>query len=194
LTIPRLRKLSPDQTEGSVPPSSSVSLPPELLVEAARRLGWLGAMYAGAYTLAHFGRWLAITVGGGESPVTATQHLFALAAIGMGWAVFRLSRTTLLEPARLLDVGLVFNVVGAFGIAINEFWRGFYSGPRPFTGIPWEAAWILLFPLVAPHSPRKVLVASLLAVPTLARPWSSSPTSCLPVTCAPSWRGSWRAS
>jgi serine/threonine-protein kinase len=123
-------------------------------------------MYAGAYTLAHFGQWLAITVGGGESPVMATQHLFALAAIGMGWAVFRLSRTTLLEPGRLLDVGLVFNVVGAFGIAINEFWRGFYSGPRPFTGIPWEAAWILLFPLVAPHSPRKVLVASLLAAST----------------------------
>lgn len=157
LTAPRLRKLNQDETD------LSASLPPEILAQSSHRLGWLGLIYAGAYTLAHFGQWAIITLGGGQSPVAPPQHVLAVVAILLGLLVFILSRRDLLAPARLLDLGLIFNVVGAFGIAINEFWRGFYIGPRPFMGIPWEAAWILLFTLVAPHSPRKVLVASLLA-------------------------------
>ena len=157
MTLPRLRKISVDDT---VPDGS---LPPELLAEAARRLGWLGLLYAGAYTLAHFGPPVMLALGGGVSPATTAQHVIALVAIFMGLAVFFLSRGSWLGPERLLEAGLVFNVVGALGIAVNEFWRGFFIGPRPFLGIPWEAAWILLFPLVVPNRPGRVLLASLLA-------------------------------
>jgi hypothetical protein len=157
LTATRLRKQHRDETD------LSASLPPDILAQSSHRLGWLGLVYSGAYTLAHFGQWAIITLGGSQSPVTPAQHVLAVIAILVGLLVFILSRLQLLAPAQLLDLGLVFNVVGAFGIAVNEFWRGFYIGPRPFMGIPWEGAWILLFTLVAPHSPRKVLVASLLA-------------------------------
>jgi serine/threonine-protein kinase len=64
----------------------------------------------------------------------------------------------------LLDLGLGFNVIGAFGIAVTEYWRGFgeFQFDR-FLGIPWEAAWIIVFPLVAPNTPRKIFIASLLS-------------------------------
>ena len=54
-----------------------------------------------------------------------TQNIFAVASVVLGLVVFGLSRWSELAPQRLLDIGLVFEVAGAFGISVAQFWNGF---------------------------------------------------------------------
>src|SRR5262245_10915698 len=94
----------------------SSTLPPELVTEAARRLGWLGALYAGFGVLGHFGgRFL--LAGGSVSATFRLQDLFFVAAAIMGCVLYVASRRGFLSQARLLDAGLVFYVAGALGVA-----------------------------------------------------------------------------
>lgn len=145
------------------------SLPPELLAEASRRLGWAALIYACSYFVAYFGphviAWLSVP--GYE--FARVQNVFAIASVLLGLVVFGLSRYSTLAPQRLLDIGLVFEVAGALGISVAEFWNGFLPVEiyhNRFGGIPWECAWILVFPLIAPNTPRKIAVASFFAAST----------------------------
>jgi serine/threonine-protein kinase len=161
VTSPRIRKHAVERTTAL----GLLTLPPELLAEASRRLGWLGLIYSGAYALAYFGARIAISLGGAPYDWSGVQDLFAVGSVAMGLAVFFLARRNMLSPQRLLDVGLGFEVAGAFGIAINEFWFGLPGDAvtRRYLGIPWECVWMIVYPLVAPNTPRKILFASLLA-------------------------------
>ena len=117
----RLKKASETPTPLG---ASGSSIPPELLQEASRRLGWAGLVYSGTFFLAYFGYYLAL----GDDPGTgygglglfegrmAVQSTSALIASVVGFAVYALAHHTRIEPQRLLDFGLVFLVVGAFGI------------------------------------------------------------------------------
>jgi serine/threonine-protein kinase len=143
--------------------------PPEILAEASRRLGWAGLLYACTYTLGYFGphiiNWLTVP---GYS-FWRIQNVFAVVSVSLGLGVFYLSRRAMLPPQRLLDLGLVFEVIGSLGISVVQFWRGFpMVSPieAKYTGIPWECAWIIIFPLLAPNTPRKILIASLAAAST----------------------------
>ena len=65
----------------------SSTLPPELLSEAARRVGWLGLIYAGPGFLAHFGT-RAILVSVGLLDARLRIHdLLLLVAASLGVAV-----------------------------------------------------------------------------------------------------------
>jgi serine/threonine-protein kinase len=137
---------------------------PELMAEAAWRLGWLGLVYAGGGVMGHFGRraLLAWTHAGDAAFLPADTA--ALISIAMGVGMFFLSRSQLLSAKRLVDLGLAFEIIGAFGIAVSQYWIG--TAPLPeaaLTLIPAECIWIVIYPLVVPNSPTKVLVASLLA-------------------------------
>jgi serine/threonine-protein kinase len=144
------------------------SLPPELLKEASVRVGWAGMLYASAYSLAYFGPLLANWSTHPELRGARPEHFVATGSILMGVVVFLLSRYSQWPAARLLDLGLVFAVVGALGISMAEFWTGFPARTsfREFLGIPWECVWILIVPLVAPNLPRKILITSLLEAST----------------------------
>jgi serine/threonine-protein kinase len=158
---PRIDKPAPSSSE------MSRSLPPELMAEASWRLGWVGLIYAVAGVVEHFGRGALLALAGTGDPGGRIQDAFIVATMVMGIAVFVVSRRRLLSPKRLLDLALVFQVVGAFGIAIREFWEGMPGsiGGSP-TLVPAECVWIVAFPLVVPNTPAKVLVSSLLAAST----------------------------
>jgi serine/threonine-protein kinase len=140
-----------------------------MLEEASQRLGWAGLIYAGTYALAYFGPHIVATLSTEGHPFLQVQNVFALGSIAIGLLVFWLSRRNRCERQKLLDFGLVFVVVGSFGISLVEFWAG-VPGVDPssneFLGIPWECVWILIFPLVAPNAPAKMAVALLLAAST----------------------------
>jgi serine/threonine-protein kinase len=91
------------------------------------------------------------------------QTWAASISIGMGAVVFVLSRVARMAPQRFLDFGLIFAVVGGFGIAIAEFSEGCLPDISfgRYLGIPWECVWVILFPLIAPNTPGKILAASL---------------------------------
>jgi serine/threonine-protein kinase len=145
------------------------SLPPELLAEASRRLGWAALIYACSYFVAYFGPHLIAWMTVPGYSFVRVQNWFATVSVALGLAVFVIARRAWFSAERLLDVGLVFQVAGAFGISVAQFWNGFLPvdtvGNR-FSGIPWECAWILIFPLIAPNTPRKMLAAALASAST----------------------------
>ena len=134
------------------------------MAEACWRLGWLGLVYSGGSIVAHYGRQALLPSTGSLGWGLHVPEVFGLAAMAMGIAVYVVSRRGLLSPHRLLDLGLVFQVAGAFGIAAREFWSGVPLTPDgSFLLVPAECVWIVIYPLVVPNTPNKVLVASLLA-------------------------------
>jgi serine/threonine-protein kinase len=143
---------------------SSYSLPPELLAQGSRRLGWLGLLYSTAAMVSYSGRRELLIWAGTDGPGVRATDVLTLIAVFVGIAVFLLSRSGLLSKPRLLDAGLVFQVVAAFGIAGSTLWTGPPSVlDVPTSFVPAECPWILMFPLFVPNTPRKILIASLLS-------------------------------
>ena len=153
-----------------VPDRSSLGgAPAELLDEASRRLGWAALLYSCTYTLAYFGPHIvaALTVPGYS--FVRVQNVFAIASVLVAIAVWVASWRALLPAQKLLDLGLVFEVIGSLGISVAGFWGGFPDirlVEGKFSGLPWECAWILVFPLIAPNTPRRVLIAALASAST----------------------------
>jgi serine/threonine-protein kinase len=163
------------------PPTVGVStggLPLDILQEASTRLGWAALIYSGAFALAYFGSYLFYLWRGASphvdarlfGPTHAVHTIVALVSIAMGLAMFALSRRVRDRPQLLLDIGLVFEVVGALGISMSTYWAIYpVGGPDlvlDFEGIPWECVWIVIFPVLAPNTPGKTLLASLAAAST----------------------------
>ncbi len=143
---------------------ASHTLPPELLADAARRLGWVALIYAGAGVVAHLGRRLVFVASGSVEIAFRASDLMAIAMLAMGTAVYVLSRSGEVPPKRLLDVGLAFEVLGALCIAAMPIVDRQTHLPSGLVGfVPAECVWIVVFPLVVPNTPGRVLVASLLA-------------------------------
>jgi len=137
------------------------------MAEASWRLGWIGLLYAGTGLVGHFGRRGLLALIGSLPFEFHVRDLFSVAAIAMGVAVFGISRRGLLSPRRMLDLGQVFLVAGALGIAAVEFGGGVPATlGGSFMLVPAECIWIVAFPLVVPNTPLTVLVSSLLAAST----------------------------
>jgi eukaryotic-like serine/threonine-protein kinase len=143
---------------------TSHTLLPEVLADAARRVGWAALIYAGGVVLGHFGRRLLIAASGSVDIAFRASDLLGLAMVAMGLAVYGLSRSGLVSTTRLLGIGLVFEVLGALGIAAGPIVDHVPQIPtRLFAYVPAECVWIVLFPLVVPSTPTLVLMTSLLA-------------------------------
>src|SRR5262245_17153110 len=85
------------------PVGASPTLPPELMAEAAWRLGWLGLVYACGVLFGYFGRRALLTWSGTIEAGLRAPDLISIAAIVMGLAIFVLSRRHTLPPRRLVD-------------------------------------------------------------------------------------------
>jgi serine/threonine-protein kinase len=88
-------------------------------------------------------------------------------SIGVGVAVAALTMVRQLPPARLLNVGLVFEVVSCYGIALAEYLESPMlqtATGHEWHGLSWVAAWVPLFTVVIPTRPRKAAVVTLASV------------------------------
>ncbi len=166
MTDPKfLRKASETPALGySAPSVSGSALPADILEEASKRLGRAGLIYAIVFFLAYFGS-MFFTYGLERAHLMVVQSVVAAVCIALGLAVFLVARFANVRPDLLLDLGLVFEVVGAFGIAMSEYWAIYPEWDEAilenYLGIPWECVWIIIFPLIAPNTPGKILLASL---------------------------------
>jgi serine/threonine-protein kinase len=144
----------------------TATLPSDVVRLAGRRLGLAALVYAGAYFLAYgSGR-----VSGTENewwieaaarvPLTPDAWAGMFIALALGMFVF--TRYHRVAPERLLTIGLVFEVVAAYGIDIYLMW-GMWPETTVIAGISWVAVWIVFYPMIVPATPMRTLLASLAA-------------------------------
>jgi serine/threonine-protein kinase len=63
------------------------------------------------------------------------------------------------RPPLLLDIGLGYLIATAFLIGLEDFWS-----PAPHRmGVSWACIVILIYPAIAPNTPKKILIAGLIA-------------------------------
>jgi eukaryotic-like serine/threonine-protein kinase len=165
MTKPReILRQPPDSPGAASERTSRHTLPPDLVAKAGRRLSLAALVYAGAYLLAYGSGRLSSDWGDfwDSARVLPLPDVFAGAFIGLSIALFFFARTSVLDGRRLLDFGLVYEVIGAWGIDIHLAW-GMWPEGGVGGGISWVCVWIVFFPLIVPSTPGKTFVASLLA-------------------------------
>ena len=89
---------------------------------------------------------------------TAVSIVVALIVAASTW-----SRRVAVGTA--LTLGLIFEVVGSFGIAIAQYGdpTGYIQSP-PWAGLSWVAVWMLAYTVIVPSPPRQALIAALISV------------------------------
>jgi hypothetical protein len=111
--------------------------------------------------------------------IWAPSTISILAAI----AVAAMTSNPRIPVARILVMGLVFEVIGSFGIAAAQYLdAGIWVRQPPWAGLSWVAIWMLGFTVMMPTPPRWALVASLASASSVAG-WERSgarSTACSP--------------
>jgi len=141
-------------------------LPEDLLQEACVRLRimsllgatiWIVATVLDHVTLRTMShgdpRWLQLDAGDAVCGASALVSL----------ALFFWTRWTDQDPRRVLDIGLGYMVFTAFGIGLVAHWQTPPAGMPVFPIISWVGAVVLIFAAIVPSTPRKTLIAGLLA-------------------------------
>jgi serine/threonine-protein kinase len=148
---------------------TSATLPTELVHQASARLGLVSLLYAATYSSTFFSGHVMYMMGR-EIPIFPgnVEHVAASVSIAASLAVFLMTRFWRIDPATVLDFGLLYEVVASLGIVVAEFWNVGFSGhmamaaggEKPWFGISWVCVWILMFPTVVPNTPGKTALAS----------------------------------
>lgn len=163
-----------DKTQGLwVKHPTPLGLPLKFIGDASKRLGWASLIYAFtfffAYFVANFREWI--------QTETLAEHLSSpnsivgFLSIAMSFLIFGISRSNKIASQRVLDIGLIYLVLGSFGISMTQFWGILPewtggSEMQRFRGIPWECAWILIYPMLAPNTHLKTFLGALCAAST----------------------------
>jgi eukaryotic-like serine/threonine-protein kinase len=135
--------------------------PQDLIEKAVDRLGMLALVSAIAHPLFHYCIRLVIPAEVLRSNPAHTANVVAMwIGIVAGLAVYALTRLGKLSPGLTLDIGLLFEVVGAFSIGLIESHRAFAGHPAD-TGPGGIGFWITLFVLVVPNTLGKTALAAI---------------------------------
>jgi serine/threonine-protein kinase len=146
------------------------SLPPDVLADAARRLRVVALLYAAVFFVVGP---LTALASPGERQAFFTSALRvgpSVLSIGAALAVVVASYRAGIAPRTLLALGLVFEVLGSYGIATARYLDPGQQATAPPV-VSWVAVWILLFATVIPTPPKPALLAALAsatAVPAVA--------------------------
>jgi eukaryotic-like serine/threonine-protein kinase len=135
-------------------------LPVDLIEKAVGRLGMLGLLSAIADALLHYGT-LAFLPANIRQAIPAPPSSLAMwFAIVSGLAIFGLARSRKVNSELMLDLGLLFEVVGAFCIGMMEASR-FLADKPVYLGPGAVSLWITFFVLVVPNTLGKTALAAL---------------------------------
>ncbi len=147
--------------------AAPAGLPADLAARAGQRLGFMAASYAVAYAILYsLSRFLEDFPRLSGPLGWLTPDITAAVFIGVSLLVVAVALSGRVNPYRLLELGLIYEVVGAVGIEIDLLWWPAYGlwptdGAFSVNGISWTCPWIVVFPLLVPTTPGKALVAAL---------------------------------
>ena len=139
-------------------------LPDDLLREATQRLGILAQVWAGLFVfglvLNHAVAPLLDVEMKDLIPWGPTADIVGVISIAVSIWLWRYTRRLTCNPRLALDIALGYEVLLALGIGIVNQWEPM----RILAGrLSWLCVLILIFPMIVPNTPRKTLVASLIA-------------------------------
>jgi eukaryotic-like serine/threonine-protein kinase len=149
---------------GPAVPSGAFRLPPKLLSDAARRLAVIAIFMAGLIVLVQFFQQFAQPK---LAPVLSdpVNRLLSLASVLTGVAIFVLERNKLATPSTLLGLGMFFEILVAFAIAMVETaWP--LNPDQPVLGLSSMGPWIVAIGAIIPNRPIWTLVTALAAATT----------------------------
>jgi hypothetical protein len=135
--------------------------------KAGRRLGVAALVYAITYTLAYSsgriaGNWSEYWE---DASFPAFPDFVAAGFIAASIALFFHVRSRNVHGERLLNHGLVYEVVAAAGIDVHLAF-GMWPEGMIVGGISWVCVWIVFFPMIVPSTSGKATVAALAAAST----------------------------
>ncbi len=137
---------------------TTIRLPDAFLEEGVQRLGLFSAVAAGLWT---FGLLLDLVflraVPGAFAPsaIVQTIELLAIAAAAGMYVYVRYAPHRARTKA---EVGLGFMLVNTFGIGVINAWQML---PDPVFKLSWNAVAILIFSMIVPTTPRRMLVVAM---------------------------------
>jgi serine/threonine-protein kinase len=139
-------------------------LPDDLLREATARLGVLAWVWAGLFGIGlvmnHVVAPLLDLPMRDLIPWGRAADVVAVLSIAGSIALARYTRRLTCNPRLALDLALGYEVLLAFGVGVVNQWEP----ERLLAGrLSWICVLVLLFPMLVPNTPRKTLIASLLA-------------------------------
>ncbi len=142
-------------------------LPADLLREATRRLGIMSLLGAAIWTIAAITDHVVLdAVTDGAVPWYQLEIPDAITAVGivasLGLYVF--TRRTARDPARVLDIGLGYMIFVAFAVSTMLHFEPEQSGWTVRPMLSWGGVVVVMFAAIVPNTPRKTLIASLIAV------------------------------
>jgi serine/threonine-protein kinase len=151
------------------------TLPPDLLQQAVGRLRAVALLFAVAVLVANFVAAM-FTVEGQEYTFShVIGWLPGVLAIAAALFVVWLTTWQRVSVHTKLAVGLLFQVLGGFAIAMAQWW-GLWDGIPDLSadvhfqrslGISWVAVWVVLFTVVVPAKPSRALLASVITGATV---------------------------
>ncbi len=137
-------------------------LPDELLQEQVYRLALLTAVIAGLWTLGLFVDVVLAPLVWGRTDVSRQGIAVEITGLVMSLFMYGYVRFSGDLPQRKTDAGLAFLVWNAMGVAVLNTWVAPPSDAQ-VTHLSWAAVGILVYAVIAPASPRKMLWAALIA-------------------------------
>jgi serine/threonine-protein kinase len=160
MPAPQLKLPSPSLSSGSDRP-----LPDDLLRDASRRLGIMALVGGALWVIGTvLGRLAWRTMSHGD-PRWASPHptdAIAGSAVLVSLALFFYTRRTERDPRFVLDLGLAYLIITALDLGLMmHFMPVSEAQVQPM--ISWVGAVVLMFAAIVPNTPRKTLIAGLIA-------------------------------
>lgn len=142
-------------------------LPPDLLLQSCRRVGLAATVFAILWLVG-----LTVnTVGNRVFPEAIPDYLgrfwpvpglyFTLFGIGLSVAMVVIAGRLHHRPVLLLDIGLVYLVLSSALVGLWNQWEPLAHRTGPT--VSWICILVLVYPTIAPNTPRKILLAGLVA-------------------------------
>jgi len=147
----------------------SAALPPDFLKEVRGRVRVLALLFLIAFAfdpIALIAAWVVTTLAGTPLPpdvsATAAFQLETLVTVAASAGLWWAARSDRMSSSRLHTVGLAYQVLICFDIALKGSWQQYIEhGTLPH--MTWVPAVVILFPLILPGPPRRMLGAAILS-------------------------------
>jgi serine/threonine-protein kinase len=158
-TVSRVRKAD---SAGQTAPSQPIELPQHVITRAVHRVGTAALTWAAAYVAGMIvNEYAAHFVGNLPPHGWNLGHTVAVLFVAISLALYGISRAGWLGPRRLLDLGLVYEVVGGFAIVVGTSAGMVWDERAHILGLSWICVWIAGFPFIVPATPARAGIAAL---------------------------------